>query len=98
MTIRQEIREDHDQVYEVIKSAFASAEHSDGNEQDLAVKLRASGAFVPELSLVAVENGEINLRDADLRNADLRGANLRDADLCDAIQRPRATPPLASFS
>lgn len=59
MTIRQEIREDLDQVYEVIKSAFASAEHSDGNEQDLAVKLRASGAFVPELSLVAVENDEI---------------------------------------
>lgn len=59
MTIRRETGANHSRVYEVVKSAFASAEHSDGNEQDLIVKLRASGAFVPELSLVAVENGNI---------------------------------------
>lgn len=59
MTIRQETAEDYSQVYEMIKAAFASAEHSDGDEQDLAVRLRASGAFIPELSLVAVEDGSI---------------------------------------
>lgn len=59
MTIRQEGAEDRGQVYEVIKAAFASAEHSDGNEQDLVVKLRGSASFVPELSLVAVEEGGI---------------------------------------
>lgn len=59
MTIRQEAVEDHSQVYKVVRAAFASAEHSDGDEQDLVVKLRTSGAFVPELSLVAVEDGNI---------------------------------------
>ena len=59
MNIRQERREDHDAVYQVIKEAFASAEHSDGNEQDLVVALRKSKAFIPELSLVAVEDDRI---------------------------------------
>ncbi len=59
MTIRQETRADHDRVYEVVKAAFATAEHSDGDEQDLVVRLRNSGAFVPELSLVAVVDGGI---------------------------------------
>ena len=59
MTIRQETEKDHAQVYEVVKAAFASADHSDGTEQDLVVRLRDSDAFIPELSLVAVENGNI---------------------------------------
>lgn len=59
MIIRQENGEDHGQVYTVVKAAFASAEQSDGNEQDLVVKLRASNAFIPKLSLVAVENGRV---------------------------------------
>lgn len=59
MTVRQETEKDHAQVYKVIKAAFASADHSDGNEQDLVVKLRASDAFIPELSLVAVKDGNI---------------------------------------
>ncbi len=59
MIIRQEQAADLDEVYELIKKAFETAEHSDGNEQDLAVKLRKSTAFVPELSLVAEENNKI---------------------------------------
>ena len=43
----------------MVKAAFASAEHSDGNEQDLVTALRNSGAFVPELSLVAEEGSNI---------------------------------------
>lgn len=35
LIIRQERPEDYDVVYHVIKEAFESAEHSDGNEQDL---------------------------------------------------------------
>ena len=35
MFIRQEMPEDYREVYELIEEAFASAEHSDGNEQDL---------------------------------------------------------------
>ena len=49
MNIRQERREDYDAVYQVIKEAFASAEHSDGNEQDLVAALRKSKSFIPEL-------------------------------------------------
>lgn len=59
MTIRQETAQDHASVYEVVKAAFAAAEESGGTEQDLVVKLRSSAAFVPELSLVAEEEGKI---------------------------------------
>lgn len=59
MEIRRETSRDHDAVYTLIQEAFASAEHSDGNEQDLVQALRASPAFVPELSLVAEENGSL---------------------------------------
>ena len=37
------------------------AEHSDGDEQDLVVRLRKSHAFIPELSLIA-ETGNENCR------------------------------------
>ena len=40
MLIRQERPGDHGQVYELIKAAFAGAEHADGNEQDLVNALR----------------------------------------------------------
>ncbi|SFD25485.1 GNAT family N-acetyltransferase [Clostridium uliginosum] len=53
MLIRQEDSKDFNEVYSVVKTAFATAEHKDGNEQDLVVALRNSDAFVPELSLVA---------------------------------------------
>lgn len=56
MIIRQEKPEDYNEVYNVVQSAFASAEHSDGNEQDLVAALRKSEAFVEQLSLVALED------------------------------------------
>lgn len=59
MFIRQETAEDHREVYRLIKEAFASAEHADGNEQDLVDALRKGEAFVPELSLVAVSDEKI---------------------------------------
>ena len=59
MNIRQETTADYRSVYEVVKAAFASAEQSDGNEQDLVAALRKSQSFIPELSLVAEIHGEI---------------------------------------
>ncbi|MEG0857891.1 MAG: N-acetyltransferase [Terrisporobacter sp.] len=57
--IRQEELNDNHIVYDLIKSAFESAEHSDGDEQNLVNRLRTSESFIPELSLVAVENDTI---------------------------------------
>ena len=59
MTIRQEKNEDYDAVYHVIKDAFATAEYTDGNEQNLVNELRKSNSFIPELSLVAVEDERV---------------------------------------
>ena len=59
LTIRQENKNDYEEVYNVIKTAFGTAEHSDGNEQDLVVALRKSDNFIPELSLVAVMDNKI---------------------------------------
>ena len=57
--IRQETERDRAAVYDVVREAFLSAEHSDGSEHDLVNALRTSDAFVPELSLVAEEGGSI---------------------------------------
>ncbi len=55
--IRQETPADYDIVYQVVTKAFENAEHSDGQEQNLVVRLRKSRNFIPQLSLVAeVEN------------------------------------------
>ena len=59
VVIRQEEAKDYPAVYAVIKSAFASAAHADGNEQDLVSALRQSDAFLPEMSLVAEIDGKI---------------------------------------
>ena len=59
MLIRTEQPTDYENIYNVVKTAFASAEHSDGNEQDLVNALRTSAAFIPQLSLVAEADGEI---------------------------------------
>lgn len=59
LKIRQENIEDYEEVYQVIKTAFETAEHSDGNEHDLVVALRNSNSFVPELSLVAMKENKI---------------------------------------
>lgn len=59
LDIRQEQPTDYDAVYQVVKEAFVDAEHTDGDEQNLIVRLRKSKSFIPELSLVAVEDEKI---------------------------------------
>lgn len=59
LEIRQENKKDYAEVYNVIKKAFMSAEHCDGNEQDLVVNLRESNNFILELSLVAIDDNKI---------------------------------------
>lgn len=57
LVIREETPVDYEKVYLLVKSAFASAEHADGNEQDLVNDLRKSDSFIPSLSLVAEKDG-----------------------------------------
>ena len=59
MEIRKEEPKDYTEIYEVVKRAFNSAEHADGNEQDLVNALRTGDSYIPQLSLVAEENGKI---------------------------------------
>ena len=59
LKIRQENINDYQEVYHVIKIAFETAEHSDGNEHDLVVALRNSDNFISELSLVAIKDNKI---------------------------------------
>lgn len=59
LEIRQETKKDYEEVYNVVKTAFETAEYSDGNEQDLVVALRNSNNFIPQLSLVAIQDSKI---------------------------------------
>ncbi len=59
MLIRQEKLEDINEIRELVKSAFLTADHSDGSEYLLIDKLRSSDGFVKELALVAVEEDTI---------------------------------------
>lgn len=59
MLIRQETPDDCEKVNELVRNAFSAAEHTDGKEHDLVAALRKGAAFIPELSLVAVINGEL---------------------------------------
>lgn len=59
MIIRQEEERDYHTVYMVVRRSFEAAEHAEGTEQDLVNALRKSEAIIPELSLVAEENGQI---------------------------------------
>lgn len=58
--IRQERQEDFQQIRQLVREAFALAEHSDGDEHNLIERIRHSPDYIPELSLVAV-SGDIVL-------------------------------------
>lgn len=59
ITIRAERPEDNERVEQIVREAFAGAEHSDGDEWQLVSRLRNSDCFVPELSLVAEVEGTV---------------------------------------
>ncbi|WP_299701378.1 GNAT family N-acetyltransferase [uncultured Pontibacter sp.] len=57
--IRQEQPADYPAVFTLVEHAFSDLEISDHTEQFLVERLRKSDAFIPELSLVAEEEGKI---------------------------------------
>ena len=50
---------DHAKVFSIIEQAFLTEELSDHREQFLVERLRVSGSYIPELSLVAEVDGEV---------------------------------------
>lgn len=58
ISIRQEVQDDYDEVYELVKASFATENHSE--EPDYLNEVRTRKTFIPELSLVAhLDNGQI---------------------------------------
>lgn len=57
MIIRKENPNDYIQIYNLVKTAFTTAEVSNGKEQDFVNELRDSENYIPELSLVAELDG-----------------------------------------
>ena len=59
MIIRREEPKDYPAVYELVKAAFATLPRSDGSEAGRVNECRSKSHFIPELTLVAEENGEV---------------------------------------
>ncbi len=57
--IRKANPKDYNEIYSLVKSAFASADQADGNEQDLVNALRKGDSYIPELSLVYEKDGKL---------------------------------------
>ncbi|MGG0706195.1 GNAT family N-acetyltransferase [Bacillus paramobilis] len=55
VTIRQEQKNDYRKTEEVVQQAFLHEEFSDKTEHELVKRIRKCEAFVPELSIVAVD-------------------------------------------
>lgn len=56
--IRPELNSEYNKTEEIIQKAFLNEEYSDKKEPLLVNRIRKSDAFIPELSLVALNQGE----------------------------------------
>ncbi len=59
MIIRQEKSSDFQGIHNLVKVAFQTAKVANGNEQEYVNKLRANSNYIPELALVAEEDGKL---------------------------------------
>lgn len=59
LIIRTEQECDFDEIRTVVKTAFAGAEHTDGDEHNLIDRLRCTDEYIPGLSFVAEINEKI---------------------------------------
>jgi len=59
MIIRLEQQKDYDEIYQLVKTAFETALHADGDEQDFVLKLRAGEGYIPEFALVIEDNKKL---------------------------------------
>lgn len=59
LIIRQECRNDYKQVFALVEAAFRDMKYADGDEQYLVDRIRKSEFYIPELSLVAEQDGSL---------------------------------------
>jgi len=59
MIIRQELTADYQTTEAIVKSAFLNEAYSDHQEHLLVQRIRQTDAFIPELSLVAIQQDEL---------------------------------------
>ena len=59
MVIRQATQFEAPTITQLVQTAFQTAQVSDGKEQDFVLRLRDSGAYLPELELVAEKDGQL---------------------------------------
>jgi predicted N-acetyltransferase YhbS len=57
--ISQEAEKEFIEIHELIRIAFQTANHADGDEHKYADKLRKSNNYIPELALTIKDNSEI---------------------------------------
>jgi predicted N-acetyltransferase YhbS len=76
LIIRPEKPSEFRLIYDLIKIAFQTAPVSNGDEQNFTNRLRASSAYIPELALIAEQNGQI-VGQIILTKTDVYGAILK---------------------
>lgn len=59
--IKQELTEEYNETEKVVKSAFLNEEYSDKKEHLLVKRIRKSDEFIPELSLVALNQNAADI-------------------------------------
>lgn len=59
LIIRPEKPSEFRLIYDLIKVAFQTAQVSNGDEQNFANRLRAGDGYIPELALIAEQDGQI---------------------------------------
>lgn len=59
LVIRQECEADYSEIRNLVETAFLSAQHSDGYEQDLVERIRNTKEYLPSLTFVAVYDGRL---------------------------------------
>lgn len=92
--IRPERTEEYSTTEEVIRKAFLDEEYSDQKEHLLVNRIRQSDAFIPELSLVAIDHGNeiighILLSKITIVNGDKIAHSLALAPVCVAPEHQK---------
>jgi len=90
MKIRQEKSADYNEVYELVKIAFAANSDDDGTVPDYLNQVRKKDTFIPELSLVAENENEKIIGQIVLYKMSI---NTAEGDLTELLLSPVSVHP-----